>query len=174
MASRVLANNWGETRRQLVALVTAVVTRAEAARHSRRGMVCLPRKLSVAAVTMMVQGMPNRDKQHVESCQGEGSRSDNSDVQKTPWFGRVSESQVPCTTQVSLYHPGFLALPRLPCTAQASLYCPGLTIVSRIITGQQAKYRPAQTGILACHRTSTSQIPTSPFSWTAPGILMRK
>ena len=155
MANRVLANNWGETRRQLVALVTTVVTRAEAARHSRRGMVCLPRKLSVAAVTMMVQGMPNRDKQHIESCQGEGSRSDNSDVQKTPWFRRVSESQVPCTTQLPLYHSG-------------------LSIVSRIVTGQQAKYRPAQTGILACHRTSTSQIPTSPFSWTAPGILMRK
>ena len=155
MANRVLANNWGETRRQLVALVTAVVTRAEAARHSRRDMVCLPRKLTVAAVTMMVQGMPNRDKQHIESCQGEGSRSDNSDVQKTPWFRRVSESQVPYTTQLPLYHSG-------------------LSIVSRIVTGQQAKYRPAQTGILACHRTSTSQIPTSPFSWTAPGILMRK
>ena len=113
MANRVLANNWGETRQQLVALVTAVVTRTEAARHSRRGMVCLPRKLSVAAVTMMVQGMPNRDKQHVESCQGGGSRSDKSDVQKTPWFRRVSESQVPCTTQVPLYHPGLAKLAEL-------------------------------------------------------------
>jgi len=119
MANRVLANNWGETRQQLVALVTAVVTRTEAARHSRRGMVCLPRKLSVAAVTMMVQGMPDRDKQHVESCQGGGSRSDKSDVQKTPWFRRVSESQVPCTTQVPLYHPGPLVPPRSPCTTQA-------------------------------------------------------
>jgi hypothetical protein len=98
MINRVLANNWGETRRQLVALVTAVVTRAGAARHSCRGMVCLQRKISVTAVTMMVQGMPNRDKQHVENCQGEGNRSDKPDVQKTPRFRRTSESKVHYTT----------------------------------------------------------------------------